>query len=288
MVAQILFCWLGATDLKAASGLTDVGLGPVAQAVKAGSYTEVLLLNNWNKADAEAYTDWLQRKTSSQITLKTVELSGPTDFGEIYQASTTAISEKIQEHGPDSSLIFHLSSGTPPMAVVWILLSKTRFPAELIESSKEYGVRTASVPFDISADFIPELHRKPDQTLGRLAAGLPAEAPEFDDIIHRSGTMQRVVLKARRIAPRSISVLIEGESSTGKELFARPIHDASPRRHNRLVAVNCGAIPAEKMKSGVLHIVPLSRQALDVLREIQPLTGHGRYVFPSHEPTSDL
>ena len=40
-------------------------------------------------------------------------------------------------------------------------------------------------------------------------------------------------------------------------------------------------IPAEKMKAGVLHIVPLSRQALVVLREIQPLTGHGRYVFPS-------
>ena len=40
-------------------------------------------------------------------------------------------------------------------------------------------------------------------------------------------------------------------------------------------------IPEEKMKSSVLHIVPLSRQALDVLREIYPLTGHGRYVFPS-------
>jgi integrase len=40
-------------------------------------------------------------------------------------------------------------------------------------------------------------------------------------------------------------------------------------------------IPAEKMKAGVLHIVPLSMQALGVLREIHPLTGHGRYVFPS-------
>jgi integrase len=40
-------------------------------------------------------------------------------------------------------------------------------------------------------------------------------------------------------------------------------------------------IPAEKMKAGVLHIVPLSRQALAVLQEIHPLTGHGRYVFPS-------
>ena len=40
-------------------------------------------------------------------------------------------------------------------------------------------------------------------------------------------------------------------------------------------------IPAEKMKAGAVHIIPLSRQALDILREIHPLTGHGRYVFPS-------
>jgi len=40
-------------------------------------------------------------------------------------------------------------------------------------------------------------------------------------------------------------------------------------------------IPADKMKAGAVHIVPLSRQAIDILREIHPLTGHGRYVFPS-------
>ena len=40
-------------------------------------------------------------------------------------------------------------------------------------------------------------------------------------------------------------------------------------------------IPAAKMKSGTMHIVPLSRQALAVLREIQPLTDQGKYVFPS-------
>jgi integrase len=40
-------------------------------------------------------------------------------------------------------------------------------------------------------------------------------------------------------------------------------------------------IPAAKMKSGTMHIVPLSRQALAVLREIQPLTAQGKYVFPS-------
>lgn len=50
-------------------------------------------------------------------------------------------------------------------------------------------------------------------------------------------------------------------------------------------------IPAEKMKMGVTHIVPLARQAVEVLREIQPLTGYGRYVFPGERdhdrPMSD-
>lgn len=40
-------------------------------------------------------------------------------------------------------------------------------------------------------------------------------------------------------------------------------------------------IPAEKMKSGTQHIVPLSKQAMEILREIKPLTGDGKYVFPS-------
>ena len=40
-------------------------------------------------------------------------------------------------------------------------------------------------------------------------------------------------------------------------------------------------IPAEKMKMRQVHIVPLSRQTIDVLEEIKPLTGNGRYVFPS-------
>ena len=64
-------------------------------------------------------------------------------------------------------------------------------------------------------------------------------------------------------------------------VFARP----GELRHAEWSEINLETaewrIPAEKMKAGVLHIVPLSRQALDVLREIHPLTGNGRYVFPS-------
>jgi DNA-binding NtrC family response regulator len=245
MGKDLLFCWIGMTDLKAASGNTEVGLGPIAQAITNRSYDEAFLLNNWDEASAHDYGKWLRQKTSSQIIIRQVRLSGPTNFGEIYQAASAIIYEKIKEHGPDANLIFHLSPGTPAMAAVWILLAKTRFPAELIESSKEHGVRTASVPFDISAEFLPDLLSKPDKAIERLAAGIPAEAPEFDDIIHRSEVMQRIILKARKVAPRSIPVLIEGESGTGKELLARAIHDSSLRKNNPFVAINCGAIPSE-------------------------------------------
>jgi len=61
--------------------------------------------------------------------------------------------------------------------------------------------------------------------------------------------MQRVVARARRVAPRRIPVLIEGESGTGKELFARAIHQAGPRSDRPMITVNCGAIAPELIES---------------------------------------
>ncbi len=64
-------------------------------------------------------------------------------------------------------------------------------------------------------------------------------------------------------------------------VFVRP----GELRHAEWAEINFEAaewrIPDDKMKAGVLHIVPLSRQALSVFREIQPFTGAGKYVFPS-------
>jgi transcriptional regulator with PAS, ATPase and Fis domain len=61
--------------------------------------------------------------------------------------------------------------------------------------------------------------------------------------------MQRVVARARRVAPRRIPVLIEGESGTGKELFARAIHQAGPHSERPMITVNCGAIAPELIES---------------------------------------
>lgn len=226
-----------------------IGLGPVAQAVCDRSFDEIVLLNNYPKDQVGEYLTWLQAKTQASVVLFSVSLSGPTDFGEIYECAVDVVSEVLKRHGPSIELAFHLSPGTPAMAAVWIILSKTRFPAELIESSQQYGVRTASVPFDISAEFIPDLLRKPDRDLERFSTGLPPEAPEFADIVCRSRVMKRLLAKARRVAPRSVPVLIEGESGTGKELLARAIHKSSPRRAKPFIAVNCGAISAKLLEA---------------------------------------
>ena len=64
MKTEILFCWLGTTDLKAAAGQDEVGLGPIAQAVVEKNFHIVILLNNWNKNLAEDFIAWLNQKTS--------------------------------------------------------------------------------------------------------------------------------------------------------------------------------------------------------------------------------
>jgi len=71
----------------------------------------------------------------------------------------------------------------------------------------------------------------------------------FEDIVGRSPEMIRLFEVLPLIAESSSTVLIEGPSGTGKELFARAIHNLSPRRKKRFVAVNCAALPDTLLES---------------------------------------
>jgi len=69
------------------------------------------------------------------------------------------------------------------------------------------------------------------------------------DLIGASPKFRAALEAVEMVAPVDSAVLVQGETGTGKELIARAIHDASPRRNQRFVAVNCAAIPAALLES---------------------------------------
>ncbi len=71
----------------------------------------------------------------------------------------------------------------------------------------------------------------------------------FDNMIGRSPAMQEIFGMVRRLAGSSASVLITGDSGTGKELIARSLHFSSPRKNRPFVPLNCAAIPDALLES---------------------------------------
>src|SRR5262245_30672039 len=71
----------------------------------------------------------------------------------------------------------------------------------------------------------------------------------FEQIVGESAVLRRVLKQVEIVAPTESTVLICGETGTGKELVARAVHDLSPRRNRRFVKLNCAAIPTGLLES---------------------------------------
>jgi formate hydrogenlyase transcriptional activator len=76
-----------------------------------------------------------------------------------------------------------------------------------------------------------------------------AQASFLDTIVGRHGGLRAVLSQVDIVAPTNATVLISGETGTGKELIARAIHELSPRQNRNLVKLNCAAIPAGLLES---------------------------------------
>ena len=75
------------------------------------------------------------------------------------------------------------------------------------------------------------------------------EIPAIETMVGRSGSLRHVLSLVEAVAPTNMTVLIAGETGTGKEVIARAIHESSPRRNRNLVKLNCAAIPAGLLES---------------------------------------
>jgi two-component system response regulator GlrR len=144
-----------------------------------------------------------------------------------------ALFDEIRIHHPSLPVILLTAHGTIPDAV----------------EATERGVFTyLTKPFDGKSllDKIAEALSLSAPMADALAGQEPAWQSE---IISRSSRMAETLAEARMVARTDASVLLRGDSGTGKELLARAIHQASPRAAHPFVAVNCGAIPAALLES---------------------------------------
>jgi len=91
-----------------------------------------------------------------------------------------------------------------------------------------------------------EAHRRSRATIGVLVDELRGESGAM---VGNSPALAQVRAQIVQVGPTDTTVLVEGETGTGKELVARALHDASPRRERALVKINCAALPRDLVES---------------------------------------
>jgi DNA-binding NtrC family response regulator len=127
-----------------------------------------------------------------------------------------------------------------------------------VEAIKRGAEDYLTKPFDREAvrkkvGRVMELHRL-RQKVEKLEDNLREVNKPFEKLVYVSPQMQKVVERASAVALSDVSVMIVGETGTGKEMLARAIHGASRRAGAPFVAVNCGALPRDLVESEMFGV----------------------------------
>jgi PAS domain S-box-containing protein len=178
-------------------------------------------------------------------------------------ARNELIGESVEKLVPDRFRHAHpahrknygIQPRTRPMGVGLELYGRrkdgTDFPVDIMLSpvKTEGGELVLSVVRDLSEKkrAEEELARK-EREKRYLEEELNTEH-RFEDIIGESISLKRVLKQVETVAEQDVTVLIVGETGTGKDLIARAIHQLSPRRERTLVKLNCAAIPTGLLES---------------------------------------
>ncbi|MGR9108121.1 MAG: sigma-54 interaction domain-containing protein [Gammaproteobacteria bacterium] len=111
------------------------------------------------------------------------------------------------------------------------------------------GEYTRTMFIDITERVLMEREQARLQAQNRYLQEEIQSVHNFEEIVGRSEAIQAVLSKVSRVAATDATVLIQGETGTGKELIARAIHSASKRRDKPLIKINCAALPAGLIES---------------------------------------
>ncbi|HZA56785.1 MAG TPA: sigma-54 factor interaction domain-containing protein, partial [Candidatus Udaeobacter sp.] len=96
---------------------------------------------------------------------------------------------------------------------------------------------------------MPQTSAVSEKRMDGFVPGETFSQQNFEEVVGRSAALRAVLKQAEIVAPTDSTVLILGETGTGKELIARAIHNLSERRGRALVKVNCAAIPTGLLES---------------------------------------
>lgn len=150
------------------------------------------------------------------------------------------ISDLRMDHMDGLTLFGEIQKQVPGLPVI-ILTAHGSIP-DAVSATQQGVFSFLTKPVDRDA-----LYQAIDQALTQRGAA--GENPLSDSIITRSPLMLRMLEQAHRVARSDVSVLIQGQSGTGKEVLARAIHQASSRHDQPFIAINCGALPGQLLES---------------------------------------
>src|SRR5208337_2731483 len=144
---------------------------------------------------------------------------------------------QVKKRWPDTEVIVLTGHGTISMAVEAGRGGAYNFLAKPFENEKLLA--------DVKCAVERKEQNQENSTLRRALETMSGTASP----IFRSTAMQDVVRTVERIAPSDVTVLITGESGTGKEVIADLLHALSPRSKNKIIKINCAALPRELIES---------------------------------------
>jgi two-component system response regulator AtoC len=162
-----------------------------------------------------------------------------------------AIVTDLRMPGADGFEVLRAAKARSPETEVVMMTAYATVP-DAVEAMRRGAFDYLAKPFDPD-DAALVVARALERKRLREPAGAPARPPEapfaFHNLVGRSPAMREAYRLLEQAAGLDITVLLTGETGTGKELAARAVHFHGARKEHRFVPVNCGALPAELVES---------------------------------------